>query len=55
MNPKNATINGTEYKGNVSAESEDLYQFSYTEMHNKVRLDLSTRNKTARRLVSRTS
>ena len=55
VNPKDAIINGTEYKGNVSAGSEDLYQFSYTEMHNKVRLDLSMRNKKALRLVSRTS
>ena len=36
VNPRNASINGTVYKGQVYAGREDLYQFSYTEMHNKV-------------------
>ena len=36
VNPRNASIDGTVYKGQVYAGREDLYQFSYTEMHNKV-------------------
>ena len=36
VNPRNASIDRTVYKGQVYAGHEDLYQFSYTEMHNKV-------------------